>query len=113
MYIFFKRFGRNLILESLNSVFFDKIDKLQLFQFDELTDKNVKTGLVSYFVGRLNRADYLPFKVNKSNIFDYVRKRVGIEKGGSLNIDHPKFGNMNILNIHTHPTSSAVRLVKS
>ena len=108
---FFQEVWKKSHFRILNSVFSDKIDKLQLFQFDELTDKNVKTGLVSYFVGKLNRADYLPFKVNKSNIFDYVRKRVGIEKGvGSLNIDHPKFGNMNILNIHTHPTSSAVRI---
>ena len=111
---FFQRVLEEISFRILNSVFFDKIDKLQLFQFDELTDKNVKTGLVSYFVGRLNPYfDYLPFKVNKSNIFDYVRKRVGIEKLGSLNIDHPKFGNMNILNIHTHQLLLLLGLVKS
>ena len=69
--------------------------------------------MLVYFRGELSTAKYIPFSINESNIIDKFRSKIGIIKGiGYLKVYREDVENLHILNIHTHPTSSAIRLAK-
>ncbi len=95
----------------IHRLFYQGQDNLEEFYFDSLTTKNKKTGMLVYFRGELHTAEYRPFSINEANILDRFRSKIGIIKGiGYLKVYREDVGDIHILNIHTHPTSSAIRI---
>ena len=111
--VFLQEVWKNSHYKLLHKLFFKKVDEYQEIYFDELFSYKYKTGMVIYFKGRLLSKFYYPFSLNESNFVDRFRTRMGILKGvGYVKVECKKFGILHLLNVHTHPTSSLVRLTQ-
>ncbi len=95
----------------IHTLFHRHQDNLQELYFDTLSPKNKKTGMLVYYKGDLISSEYRPFTINESNILDVFRSKIGIQKGiGYLKLKRDDIAELHVLNIHTHPTSSAIRI---
>jgi endonuclease/exonuclease/phosphatase family metal-dependent hydrolase len=108
---FFQEVWKESHYKIIHKLFYKEQADLGEFYFDTLTPKNKKTGMLVYYRGDLISSEYIPFSINESNLLDKFRNKIGILKGiGHLELHRADLGSLHVINIHTHPTSAAVRI---
>jgi hypothetical protein len=83
------------------------------FRADALRRDRAMIGLSSHFLGKSSDRRSELYRVNnEGGIIDWFRGIAGVQKGFSVETFESEEGNLRVVNTHTHPTETTIRLAQ-